>query len=281
MAMKLFILGFILSAVLPTLVKAQTRVMDIGVMGLASHDIFTWSKSEKRNLENSRLDLSTIFDYNEGKDWESGGNPKNSENAPVWSVTKRLVEYYKLLLEYYTHEEARKMTVEFFHNLVRISYKNLTLKEFPTSAINKKASNIEQAVMRAMHDILPGSIKLYRPIGYPAQFIDLTDFRYSKLFLNLKELEQEIPFYDGDYDDNYKNIILPNNLIINLKEIDRNFISNNSHLDLDFMLGQFKRASVGEISFKEISFMKHIEILFSKAICSKNNKWINNRIPCH
>ena len=45
----------------------SVRVKDIGVIGLSSHDMFTWDRKSEVNLENGRLDLSTIFDYDSGK----------------------------------------------------------------------------------------------------------------------------------------------------------------------------------------------------------------------
>ena len=59
---------------------------DVGVIGLYSHDIFAWDHKKEINTENGRLDLSMIFDYNGGSRWALGGNPKNSENAPVYPV---------------------------------------------------------------------------------------------------------------------------------------------------------------------------------------------------
>ena len=74
---------------------SEVKLRDIGVIGLASHDMFTWDRVNEVNLENGRLDLSTIFDYKNGSRWKKGGNPKNGENSPVWSITKRLVKFYK------------------------------------------------------------------------------------------------------------------------------------------------------------------------------------------
>ena len=37
----------------------------------------------KQTLKNERLDLSTIFDYEGGKRFSKGGNPKTGENSLV------------------------------------------------------------------------------------------------------------------------------------------------------------------------------------------------------
>ena len=80
-------------------IQAKVLLKDIGIVGLLSHDLFAWDHKREINTENGRLDLSTIFDYEDGKRWKKGGNPKNGENAPVWSITKRLVNFHKKQLK--------------------------------------------------------------------------------------------------------------------------------------------------------------------------------------
>mgnify|MGYP003683554949 CR=1 FL=1 len=97
------------------------QVHDIGVLGLYSHDLFAWDRDNEKNTENSRLDLSTIFDWEDGSRINKGGNPKNSENAPVYSITMKLVDYYKDQLKVVEGSKierealARKATVVLFH----------------------------------------------------------------------------------------------------------------------------------------------------------------------
>ena len=75
--------------------REAVQVRDIGVLGLYSHDLFAWDRETESNTENSRLDLSTIFDWDNGARINKGGNPKNSENAPVYTITRNLVNFYK------------------------------------------------------------------------------------------------------------------------------------------------------------------------------------------
>ena len=260
---------------------------DVGVIGLASHDMFSWDRKNERNTENGRLDLSTIFDYENGKRWHKGGDPKNGENAPVWSVTKRIVNFYKKKLNQYKNspnqkELARKESVKEFHRMIIDSYTRLSGLEFPTEAYDLKVNNTEQAVLRAFHDILPGRVKTYRGRFFPIKTFALTNFIYAKFYLNDKELNQKIKYFDGDYDYEYQNIKIPfTSKIINLKEVDRKFIEKFSEYKQEDMLSELKEVGLGNLNINEVSFIHHVKELFQKGICSKNSKWIPNNIPCN
>lgn len=97
-----------------TAFAAKPHLRDIGVVGLMSHDIFAWDREKEVNTENGRLDLSTIFDWEGGARWKKGGNPKNAENSPVYTITMQLVAHYKSELKTLSPFEARKSTVAFF-----------------------------------------------------------------------------------------------------------------------------------------------------------------------
>ena len=118
---KVICLYFVCLLFIPS-VKADGLLKDIGIIGLASHDIFAWDRKKEINTENGRLDLSTIFDYENGDRWKKGGNPKNTENSPVWSITKRLVNFHKKQLKIVDKVEARKRTVKHFHEMIKLSF---------------------------------------------------------------------------------------------------------------------------------------------------------------
>jgi hypothetical protein len=254
---------------------------DIGVIGLASHDLFSWDRKREENTENGRLDLSTIFDYENGKRWTKGGNPKNGENAPVWSITKRLVKYYKNQRRLTGNNDlSRKRTVIKFHEMVEESFKRLSGFDFPLIGIDAKVTNEEQAVLRAFHDILPGRILIYK-LGLPPIGISLTNFIFAKLYLSEKELNQEIPTFDGDYDEEYKKIKIPfAGITINLKEVDAKFIEKFSPYRQDEMLEELALVGRGELAIQDVSFIHHIVTLFRKGICGNSNDWINSERPC-
>lgn len=260
---------------------AQVKMRDVGVIGLASHDMFTWDRVNEVNLENGRLDLSTIFDYEDGTRWEKGGNPKNAENSPVWTITKSLVEFYKRELKKSTSDQARIKTVQHFHHMVKESFERLSGLDFPTTGVDADVTNTEQAVMRGLHDILPGKAKTFRGRFYPIKEFKLTNFIFAKFRMNEKELDQPIAYYDGDYDEEYKAIPIPfSKKKINLKQVDGDYIAKFSPYTQESFLAELTRVGRGEVHISELYFIHHLSELFQKGICQKNNKWIQNHIPC-
>lgn len=269
---------FVLLAISMNL-NASVLLKDVGIMGLASHDMFAWDRKNEVNTENGRLDLSTIFDYKDGKRWKKGGNPKNAENAPVYTITMMLVNYHKSELKKgLTYEEARKNTVKHFHSMIKESFTRMSGQDFPTIGRYEDVTNIEQAAMRGLHDILPGKVKLF---GRKKSELVLTNVWKAKTFLNEKEMNQAIKNFDGDYDDEYKHINIPfTRKDINLMKVDGEFIEKFSPYNQSEMLAELALVGKGEIQIEEVFFIHHLEELFSKGICSKNNLWISQEIPC-
>lgn len=265
-------------AVVPA--KAAFLLHDVGLIGLMSHDIFAWDHKKEVNTENGRLDLSTIFDYDGGSRWQKGGNPKNEENAPVYTVTMELVSFYKDRLQATRNKDtARKETVAHFHDLLRMSYERAFEVPFPNEAIDAIPNNHEQAALRSMHDILPGRVKLYDRFG--RNELVLTNFLTAKTMLNEKELNQSLKPFDGDYDAEYKAIRIPmSKVVLNLKEIDGKFIEKFSPYKQAEMLAELKSIGEGKKEFKDLSYGHEIVSMFSKALCSKGNQWMPLDIPC-
>lgn len=258
---------------------AKVLLKDIGVIGLASHDLFTWDAQNEVNLENGRFDLSTIFDYENGSRWQKGGNPKNSENAPVYTITMKLVKYYQAQLKTSKDKNiSRKRAVSYFLKMIAESYERLIGLPFPSKGINGKVTNTEQATLRAMHDILPGKARL---IGRKLRSeIVLTQLWSAKTFLNEQELDQEIKYFDGSYDSEYLKIWVPFKYI-NLKQVDGEFIKKHSHFSQKDMLAELALVGGGKISIQNLSFNSYLIDLFSKGICHHGNEWIDrDMIPC-
>lgn len=253
---------------------AAVLLKDIGVIGLSSHDLFTWDREHEVNLENGRFDLSTIFEYEEGKRWEKGGNPKNSENAPVYTVTMQLVDYYKMNLKKgLDSTEARKETVKLFHLMIKDSFTRLTGLPFPHHGLNQAVTNTEQAALRGMHDILPGRVNLFDRFG--RKELVLTHFLFAKTRLNEKEMNQVVVYFNGDYDSEYQNIKIPfSNKTINLKKVDGEFIEKFSPYKQEEMLEELAMVGKGQLKMNEVSFIHHLEELYAKGICSVANSWM-------
>ncbi|UOF02567.1 hypothetical protein [Bdellovibrio reynosensis] len=272
--------SFLLAALFCSQGLASFNVQDVGVIGLFSHDVFAWDHKKEVNTENSRLDLSTIFDYENGSRWHLGGNTKNAENAPVYTVAITLVNTYKkFLAEGHKPVEARKLTVLVFHEMVRESYERALQEKFPETALREHVNNVDQAALRGLHDLLPGRIKLYDRTFRSE--LKLTNFMTAKTFLNDRELAQDLKPFDGDYDPEYKAIEIPfSNVVLNLKEIDRKFIEKFSHFKHDQMLAELAKVGAGEMTMQQLSFAAELRGLFRKAMCGEGNAYMPQDMIC-
>ncbi|WP_158320342.1 hypothetical protein [Pseudobdellovibrio exovorus] len=279
--MKAVLTAVVSLTLFATSAQANMLLKDVGIIGLMSHDIFAWDRPNEVNTENGRLDLSTIFDYDGGKLWESGGNPKNAENAPVYTVTMDLVDFYKARLAAGDNAvQARQATVVRFHAIVIESYTRVMSVTLPNQISSELPNNTEQAALRAMHDILPGRIELFDRIG--RKELVLTNFFTAKTRLNEKEMNQQLRNFDGDYDAEYKRIEIPfTGKVINLMDIDREFIEKFSPYRQSEMLADLAAVGRAEKSMQQVHFASHLTDLFSKAFCSKGNAWMPQEIPCH
>lgn len=259
--------------------QAQVLLRDIGVIGLMSHDIFAWDHKAEINTENGRLDLSTIFDFENGKRWNKGGNPKNEENAPVYTITMGLVQFYKNELKTHSSEVARKKTVMHFHKMVKESFERLSGMNFPQVANKNFVTNTEQGALRALHDILPGRVKLFdRPMR---KELVMTNLFTAKTMLNEKELNQEIKGFDGDYDPEYKAIKIPfTKKTINLKEIDGKFIGKYGPYPQYMMLEELADVGKGNLKISDVSFIHFVYDLVSKGMCPLDNQWMPQDVAC-
>lgn len=259
--------------------SANVLLKDIGVIGLMSHDIFAWDHKKEVNTENGRLDLSTIFDWDGGSRVSKGGNPKNAENAPVYTVTMILVRHYKDALKSHSSVIARQQTVSLFHSMIKESFVRLSGLPFPLVGKNEAVNNVEQAALRGMHDILPGRAKLFgRPV---LKDFALTNPLFAKLKLNEKEMNQEVKYFDGDYDYEYQNIKIPfTSKIINLKAIDGAFIEKFSPYKQADMLKELAEVGAGKKGLHQVSFVHNIGELVSKAICPEGNEWMPQEVVC-
>lgn len=258
--------------------RADVLLKDIGIIGLMSHDIFAWDRKNEVNTENGRLDLSTIFDYDNGTRWEKGGNPKNGENAPVYTITMDLVKYYKTALKKHSSEDARRMTVVYFQDMIKESFERLSGLDFPVVGLRGEVTNTEQAALRGMHDILPGKAKLF---NRPMKEFKLTNPLFAKLKLNKEEMDQVVPYFNGDYDYEYQNIKIPfTKLKVDLKKVDREFIEKFSPYKQADMLNELEKVGRGEMPISEVFFVHHLFELVSKAICPEGNPWMPQEVVC-
>jgi len=275
---------FVAMLLVSSAIAAPLNVRDVGVVGLMSHDLFAWDRQNERNTENGRLDLSTIFDWDNGARIDKGGNPKNAENAPVYTVTLRLVKHFRGLcpkradLNGEACKNARRSTVALFHSWVEASYQRLRDEGLPAEGMNAMVDNVEQAALRALHDVLPGRIKLFR-MGREIDYV-LTNPFTVKVKLNDRELAQELRPFDGDYDYEYQNIQIPfTRRTISLKKVDADFIAKFSHFRQEDMLAELAEVGRGARVFGDLSFAVHLRELLAKATCPNESGFMPAK-PC-
>lgn len=243
---------------------ATPTVEDIGVLGLLSHDLFGWDSRTQMNTDNGRLDLSTIFDFAGGTAWNTGGNPKNSENAPVFSVTMNLVDAYSKSLAHTNDPQiARRKAVGLFRDMVTASFKRVTGLPFPDSTQCSAVTNEEQAAFRALHDLLPGAIALDS-----GSVLYLTDYRTARTRLSATELMRTVPSFNGTYDTSYLSISMPGNRPpINLQEADKAFIESLTSYRQADMLAELAEVGATSRTFDKLSFYSDFVSAFRKAGC--------------
>lgn len=272
-------------------VTQTTTVRDIGVMGLASHDLFAWNHRKKMNKENGRLDLSTIFGntfdgyYVDGDDWfqqanwKHGGNKKNSENAPVYTVSQTLVHYFENLLSQGTEpDQARLKTLILFQSMVADSFERLTQLSFPRvqTTTSEAVNNQEQASMRILHDILPGNILLKN-----GETFKVTNVETAKTLLCEDDLNCAIKSFDGNYDSEYNDIRIPISkkpkimMKLDLEKIDDKFIEN-AGLDYELAAQQLKEVGEGKRLMSDTYFVHYLIELFTKAQSTMNTDGTTN-----
>ena len=83
----------------------------------------------------------------------------------------------------------------------------------------------------------------------------MTDWKFTKTKLNDKELDQEISFFNGEYDSEYLAIKIPFiNKYVNLRALDKQFVEEFSDLDFEAIQAELKElsASGNKVSDLEI-----------------------------
>lgn len=263
------------------------QLIDVGVIGLTSHDLISWDR-EKKELRDpkGRLDLGTVFDWIDTKSgknlWETGGDPKNSENAVVFSVVQRLLGIYRSEKDFQlsigkdqeaAQTKARIETLKHYLKMVKVSYERLFGLTFPFKAIHGGVvTHEEHAAMRAAHHILPG--KMLVSFGPQKRSIALTDFMYSQLNLTPSDLAQPVRKFNGRYDDEYLHFTIPfgprKGENQNLYEIDRDYVETFTKFKFDDMIKEVAEKG----SFAGVSFQHEIESLYAKGLSDQDNIWL-------
>ena len=233
---------------------------DLGVLQLAAHDLFLVDREEEIDLENGKLDLSTLLDYG-SENIALGGEPRNRENIMLFTVASDLGEEYLELLEKGKNaEDAQKEIVKKYHKMIKKSYKNAFGESLP-EPVDGKATFTENLALRTIHDFLPGNIVVDRAVT------PVLDTSLHGKMLKKSELKQPSSKLDGQFDSEFRNIriVIPPeiDMTIDLLERDSSFAEQ---FDTDYTFEYFLD-EVSDGSFDEDDeVMKQIRNLFSKGL---------------
>lgn len=255
------------------------QLLDIGVIGLTSHDLISWDREKKAlREERGRLNLSTLYDWVDdrtGKNlWQTGGDPKNSENAPVFSVVQHLLQTHRTQEDWelangatpeLAFALAREFTTKEYLKMVKVSYERLFGLEFPKEPIREGTVSAEEhAAMRAAHHILPG--KMLVSFGPMKRELAVTDFRYAQMRLSTEDLRQPVKKFSGAYAEEYLTFSIPFGPRAgekqNLYAIDKEFVEAHTSFKFDDLLLELKEKG----SFKGTSLEDEIHSLYAEGL---------------
>jgi len=145
--------------------KMRVSLEDLGVLQLVAHDLFNVDRCHgdvtcAHDFENGKLDLSTLFDHGD-ENIAIGGEFRNRENIMLFTVASEFGEIYVDFLDQkgINEKKARKMTIELYHQKIQQVYER-TFGESLPSPQEGEATMTENLALRAIHDFIPGKIKV-------------------------------------------------------------------------------------------------------------------------
>ena len=167
---------------------------EIGVLQLAAHDLFNVNRVTEIDIENGKLDLSTLFtDMNTGlpfslSDVAKGGEPRNRENILLFSVASVIGQNYvdDILINGLSEQVARQNALNAYHAKFNDAYMSAFGESVP-NPINGCVTMTENLAFRTLHDFLPGKIRLdtnpvpVNPLDTPP-VIDTNDDLFLTIF---------------------------------------------------------------------------------------------------
>ncbi len=167
---------------------------EIGVLQLGAHDLFNVNRATEIDIENGKLDLSTLFtDMNTGlpfslSDVAKGGEPRNRENILLFSVASVIGQNYvdDILINELSEQVARQNALNAYHTRFNAAYLSAFGESVP-NPINGCVTMTENLAFRTLHDFLPGKIRLdtnpvpVNPLDTPP-VIDTNDDLFLTIF---------------------------------------------------------------------------------------------------
>jgi len=201
-------------------IPLRVPIKNIGILQLAIHDLYNVDRTQEVNLEDEKLNLSTIFDHGD-ENIANGGEFRNMENPITFTVAKNFGQaYLKLINQGKTPEEARSLIIEQYVDAVKNAYETTFYEQFPLpepfDALDKTL--VGDLALRSLHDLIPGKIKVNGVL------ISILDPSLVGQTLSEKDMKQLSSPLDGQYDAEFRDMINPmNGEHVDLLERDSSF----------------------------------------------------------
>ena len=209
--------------------NATVKLIDLGVLQLAAHDLFDVDRGDRISLENTqdfengKLDLSTLLldmrgdqsPFPDSQIRTGGEAPRNAENVMIFTVASSLgnqfVDAKNACINGGGSEEecfqtAKSLVLSEYYTLLDDAFMRAFGESRPTIPIDGCATKTENLALRTIHDFLPDNIELddgtLKPIF---QFMFMVDT------LTLTELDRDSEeVLDGFFADTFtQDIFIP------------------------------------------------------------------------
>ena len=259
-----------------------TKIIHLGYLQLAAHDLFNMNRDTEIDSENRLLDLSTVLfnphggicDYQnslsgdmvEGAQCElysiaeiaNGGEIRSSENIMISTAGAEVGAKYLTYLNSVGAEKAYDRTLGFYYAQLEKAYEESFKLEFPEPR-NTEITNLHNLALRTGHDFLPARI-MFDGCIFPDEQGLCSLFIIDPLGEKLSEQEQrqQSSVVDGTLEDEFLGInfcpVPPDFCItIDLLEADQSFGKQFKDKDLDLDKNTFDEflAELSDGSFDE------------------------------
>ena len=147
----------------------QITLQDLGVLQVASHDLYNVNRITGVDTEDETLNLTTLFNYGE-ENIANGGERRNSENAVTHTVAVNLGKFYlDRVAQGIDVETAKELTVAEYMSMIKVAYFHAFHQPFPQpgeEGEGEEGESVEEneldgdLALRTLHALLPATIKL-------------------------------------------------------------------------------------------------------------------------
>jgi hypothetical protein len=210
--------------------KNTTKIIHLGYLQLAAHDLFNMNRDTEIDSENGLLDVSTVLfnphggvcNYEDSlnnvtfgsitcalyddNDIANGGEIRSSENIMISTAGAEVGEKYLHYVNTIGAEKAYDKILEFYYTQLNKAYEESFHLQFPEPEI-KEITNLHNLAVRSGHDLLPAKI-MYDGCDFPDEQGLCSLFIIDPLGAKLsqKEQRQQSSPVDGTFDNEFLGI---------------------------------------------------------------------------